>query len=209
MIIELGAAGYDPDTTFGSNMVESLERLRSIQKALRNPSPRLYKSIPLRFTPTYSTHPFTGVTWDLVACGTLAVGVFGGDDRTALGVLSLASEEMSMEKRFRVLDFDFAFDLFFVDVQQDLLLLTSGDVLHFRSFTSGQVHPRVSKRADGTYTTSLSEIPNVSDDLTARVDGEWLLVGREAGASRQNACQYLWHWPSGRTRHIVCRMILV
>ena len=203
-IVELGAAGYDPDTTHGASIGESLEKLRRIQKAFRNPCPRLHKRIPLRSSAAIDTRPFTGVYDDFYAWGTSAASVFSENGRTGLNILSLASADMPTEKRFRRLEFDFFIDKYCVDASQDLLVLYSGGLLHFRSFNNGRVHPRVVQRADGTLTTTLGDIPGGSEDLRIEMYGDWLLAGSETASwSSEHAYQYMWHWPTGLTHHLV------
>ena len=102
-----------------------------------------------------------------------------------------------MARRFRVLELDIDIQFFFVDISQDLLVVTHGDTIQFRSFTTGAIHARMVQRADGTYTTSVEGIPGEREHLYIYVDGDWLLADRMEAATPE-AYQYMWHWPSGK-----------
>ena len=163
----------------------------------RNPNPRMGPKIQVD-APAFREKQWV-VTWHHIR-DTLVVM---SSSCRSLGVLSLRSD-VSQQKRFRCLDFDFDIRNFFVDVSQDLLVLVEHGVgarLHFRSFRTGQAHPTLRSLHDNDMPIPQSEFPtSIRRWDTCSIWHEWMVVCFESWTHR---IKRLYHWPSGTLSKVI------
>lgn len=173
-IREADAAGLKIDTeqvAVATNIGDTLEKFRRVQKAYR--TPRFASVKKLRLEPILAKDWFA---YPLIV-GDFAIIPGAASAPEKIGVLDLRASLPEGGQRFRKMDTDFDFDEVFVSLEQDLIFYVEEHKIHIREFSTGDIPDRVIAVHGDDMPILEGDIPNeVTGFDNISVWRNWVLV---------------------------------